>query len=418
MADLSVQQKNIISEYRKSHPESAKISDTQILSIMSKDKNIHLSQAEKNSVFAGKTKTTKTNNFQQNTEKTIELSSGRKIVIKDRKSHYYSADGVELNKKYFEQKEGKIEIKPSGRYSVTKNGKTKYYALNGTELKESYFKQVESSDVKFVSKNGKTYNVNKTLEKRIDLVSSKLEQAEKENGYIGKAWSGFKNLTGIGASSDKVREQQKEEQKLLAQFNSNPQTRSTTFKKMTGVEYTQENLEKFIKGEIKLKSEQALNSYKEGQEEVVDVTSDIASGIVSYSAAAIAIGAGVAAAPFTAGASLGGVVVGIGIAAGAGATTKVLIKSSDALVGGREYTLKDTAKDIVVGGVGGALAPITMGVGGAVSNTTVKVAPKVIANTARYSVEGGMFGAVDGGTRTAIEGELLKRLQLQLAKEL
>lgn len=52
----------------------------------------------------------------------------------------------------------------------------------------------------------------------------------------------------------------------------------------------------------------------------------------------------------------------------------------------------------------GALAPVTMGVGGAVANTTLKVAPKVVANTARFSTEGAMFGSVDGGTRAALEG--------------
>ena len=83
--------------------------------------------------------------------------------------------------------------------------------------------QYVKSYVKVKSKDGKTYNFNKTLENRINNVTAKLQKAEKENGLIGKAWSWTKNTIGFGDSSDKVREIQANERKLLAQFNSNEQ---------------------------------------------------------------------------------------------------------------------------------------------------------------------------------------------------
>ena len=252
--------------------------------------------------------------------------------------------------------------------------------------------------------DGRNCNLNKTIELRINNASKSLDDAEKSNGFIGKSWSGFKNLTGIGDSSDDVRELIKSEEKLLKTFNSNSKQRPVIFKELTGVDYTPENLENFLKGQIKLKSEMALNEYKDGQKMVVDLTSDIAAGVVSYAVTAACIAGGVAAAPFTAGASLSSIAVGIGAGTAAGAATKALLKAGDAYSGEREYTSKELVNDVIIGGVSGALAPVTMGVGGAVANTTLKVAPKVVANTARFSTEGAMFGSVDGGTRAALEG--------------
>lgn len=257
------------------------------------------------------------------------------------------------------------------------------------------------SYVRVKSKDGKTYNFNATLEKRINNVTAKLQKAEKENGLIGKAWSWTKNTIGFGDSSNKVKGIQAKERKLLAQFNSNEKTRANVFKQLTGCEYNEENLEKFIKGQIKLKSEIAIQKYKEGQEIAVDITSDIVSGVAAYGAAAACIAGGIAAAPFTAGASLGAVAVGVGIAAGAGAVTKVAIKGGEALVGAKKYSLKQAGKDATIGAVSGALAPVTLGVGGAIAKSLGK---GVAATSLRFVAEGGTFGFADGATRSALEG--------------
>ena len=349
--------------YRASHPDLKRLTDEQIISIMVEEKVITLSEAEKISVFGVQSGSREGEvNFGNTKTRTITLPSGRKIVIKDGITKYYAADGVELKKEYFEKQEGQVDVRPSGRYSVTKAGKTGYYAADGTELNAKYFKQVEGNDTKVTLSDGKTYNLNETLTSRINNVASDLKKAEDNNGFIGKGWSWFKNTTGIGDSSDKVREAQEAEKKLLAQFNSNEQKRPEIFKELTGVDYTPENLEKFIKGEIKLKSEQALSGYKEGQEMASDVAGDIVSGI-----AAVGIyTASVAAAPFTGGASIA---VGVAAATASGALIKAGVKAADTIGTDREYTFDDFKHDAVTGGFSGAIAPVTGGMGGAAGKT-------------------------------------------------
>ena len=345
-------------------------------------------------------------------EQTVNLASGRKIVIKDGSTKFYAADGTQLNKEYFEKQEGVIDIKQSGRYSVTKAGQTKYYAADGTQLKEAYFKQVESSDIQVKTSDGKTHNLNKVLENRINSVTTNLENAEKDNGFIGKAWSGFKNLTGIGDSSDKVREQQDNERKLLAQFNSNEQTRAQTFKELTGVEYTEENLQKFVKGEIKLKSEMALQGYKEGQEMATDVAADMVSGIASVGIYAAAV----AAAPVTGGASIA---VGLAAATASGAAIKTGVKAADAISAGKGYSLKAAAHDAATGAFSGVLAPVTGGMGGAVGKTVAtkmgiqavkQIGKEVAADTVEAGVKQGVKSMLTNPTGYEyVGGTLLKR---------
>lgn len=343
----------LIQQYRKENPKSNTLSDKQIVSILIKNGQVTLTEAQKNSLFSNNN-----NNI--------------------------TSMGLNVEK-----------------HSTTKAAK--------------------AQDVILKSSDGKNYNVNKTLEKRINNVTINLKRAEDENGFIGKAWNGFKNLVGFGDSSDKVKELQEVEKKLLAQFNSNEQIRPQIFKELTGTDYTPENLENFIKGEIKLKSEQALTGYKEGQETATDVIADVCAGIISYGTATICVAGGIAAAPFTAGASLTGVAVGIGIAAGTGAAVKTGIKYMDAESAGKEYTLNNAGHDCATGAFSGALAPLTAGAGGAVSKgvavqttkalgkTAFKEATKeTLANSAAFTIEvatdGAIGGGVDNAFRTAIDG--------------
>ena len=446
MADkVSIEQK--IQQYRQANPQLKDLSDKQILSVMVENGHITLTEEQKNSIYSN------TQNNIDNTGLTIQkqtksqiinLKSGRKIVIQDGTTKYYAADGVELKKDYFEKQEGQIDVKPSGRYSIIKAGKTNYYAADGTELNEKYFKQVESADVKIKGYDGKTYNLNNTIANRIHNVGVHLKKAENSNGFIGSTWNGFKNLTGIGDSSDKVREQQETEKKLLQQFNTNEQKRPEIFKQLTGTDYTPDNLEKFIKGEIKLKSEIALQSYTEGQDMATDVGADIISGIAAvgiYTAA-------VAAAPFSGGASIA---VGIAAAGTSAAAIKAGLKATDAVTGGREYTLKDAGHDAATGAFSGVLAPVTGGLGGAVGKTvatklgiqavkqvgkevaeeaavsgvkqTIKtaltnptgyeyvggnVAKRGLAFAAETATDGAVGGAVDNAFRTAYDGGSLE----------
>ena len=388
-----------LEEYRETHKEAEKLSDTQIISILSDEGKIKLTEDQKNSIFLKGTNNQNNDGLvvQKNSKaQTIKLKSGRKIVILNGTTTYYAANNIELNKEYFEKHEGQIDIKPSGRYSVTKGGKTKYFAADGTELKESYFKQVESTDIKVKSIDGKTYNFNKTLENRINNVSINLQKAENSNGFIGSSWNGFKNLTGIGDSSDEVREQQKSEKKLFQQFNNNVKRRPEIFKELTGADYTPGNIEKFIKGEIKLKSEIALQGYNEGQDMAVDIGADIVSGI-----AAVGIyTASVAAAPFSGGTSIA---VGVAAAGASAAAIKTSLKAADAVSGGRQYTLKDAGHDAATGAFSGVLAPITGGFGGAVGKTVAtKLGVQAVKQVGKEMAEETAKGGVKQAVKTAL----------------
>ena len=266
--------------------------------------------------------------------------------------------------------------------------------------------------------DGKTYDINQIITERINKVSENLQKAEDRNGFIGSAWSWIKNTAGIGDSSDDVREAQTKEKQLLQQFN-NEKKRPEIFKELTGADYTPENLEKFIKGEIKLKSERALSGYEEGQDMATDVGADIVSGI-----AAVGIyTASVAAVPFTGGASIA---VGLSAATASAAAIKTGLKAADAAVGGREYTLDDAKRDAATGGFSGILAPVTGGMGGAIGKTAAtKLGIQVIKQTGKSTLQQTAKGGIKKSVETAllnptgyeyIGGNVVKRAAAQAAE--
>lgn len=330
---LTVQQLSTLNTYLKKHPNAKREDAIKLLFDGSNAK-----QTEKG---------VKVEHNKSDKKQTITLKSGLSVNI---------AKGATI-----ETKEGKITLSKTGRYSVTgKDGKTKYYAANGTELNEKYFKQIESGNVVVKNSKGVAVDVNKRLQNRIARASKELKDSEDNQGWLGKSWSGFKNMTGVGDSSDKVREQLKQESKLLKQFNQNPQNRAKIFKQLTGLEYNSKNMQDFIDGKIQLKSEQKLDGYKEGQKVAVDVASDVASGVAAFGIYTAAV----AAAPFTGGASIA---VGVAAASVAGAGIKVAVKASDTIGTNRKYD--SLGSDILMGSVNGFIAPLTAGAGGAVAKT-------------------------------------------------
>lgn len=154
---------------------------------------------------------------------------------------------------------------------------------------------------------------------------TELNKTKEEQGLIGKAWDGIKNLFGMKAGSDNVEK---------------------TIEKLENGEISQEE------------AQEVLTKYQDGQKMCVDVVGDMVSGIVAVGCTA--------AAPFTGGASLL-------VAAGAGAAVKVTIKGVDCAVGGRDYKLKDFGYDLITGSINGAMAPITNALGGVVGTGVAKV---------------------------------------------
>lgn len=272
---------------------------------------------------------------------------------------YYGADGTQIKPEYFKKVEGKISISNDGTtYCVTKNGKKS----KPLKAKSPSLGQLDQNIAK------------------LNNQEKKLNKIKKEQGFIGKGWDWFKNKTGIGDSSNKAQMQINAERDMLKQLRQpNAKIDQKQFEKITGQKYTKANLEKFKKGEFSQAS-QKVAGYQEGQEMAVDVVADVAAGAASFTIYTLSI----AAAPFTGG---GSIALGVALAAGTGALVKTGVKYSDAVSGGRKYTLNDAKKDASTGAVSGLLAPITAGAGGAIGKTvatklglqTIKTVGKEIA---------------------------------------
>lgn len=234
-------------------------------------------------------------------------------------------------------------------------------------------------------------------------IRKEFEEVKNQQGLIGKAWDGFKNLFGMKSGSKHVEE---------------------IIKKAEKGEITQEE------------AKEAIAKYKDGQNTSVDVVADVASGILSVLAFTLAVPTG--------GASLA---IGLGLATAVGAGIKVGVKATDALTTGKEYKGKDLLYDTVTGGINGLLGPITNGVGNTVTatigkqitktvvkegaeevaeqavkqgikqtaknvilNQTVNLtggtaAQRALAIGAGMAVDGALGGATDNMTRAALNGE-------------
>ncbi len=221
------------------------------------------------------------------------------------------------------------------------------------------------------------------------------EKIKKQQGLIGKLWDGFKNIFGM----------------------------------KSGSKYVQKIIEQADKGEItKEEAQKTLDKYNEGQKTCVDVAADIASGILSVGAFALAVPTG--------GASLA---IGLAVATATGAGIKIGIKGIDAVLTGKEYKGKDLFYDFATGAINGVMAPVTNGLGNCVTKTIGKkfglqiigegaeqavkqtaksviltktvdvaggnIAKRAVSLGAGMAVDGALGGASDNMVRAALNGE-------------
>ncbi len=267
-----------------------------------------------------------------------------------------------------------------------------------------------------------------SLETDLNSIDEEFKSAKNSNGWLSGAWDKFKDVTHIGAGSKKTQKEINLLKDSVKELKQNPDKFVETYKKVTGKELTDEDLTKLIKGEISfkdiLKANESLTKYTEGQKMVTDVVGDIVSGIVSVGAVALGSAIGICAAPFTAGASLGLVVAGLGVGAAAGAAVKVGIKASDCIGNEKKYEIKDLGYDLITGSINGAMGPVSNAIGGATGTAVMKAmgmkslettaknavvkmtAQRVIATGADMVVDGAISGATDGFARALGEGRI------------
>lgn len=243
------------------------------------------------------------------------------------------------------------------------------------------------------------------LRERINKVDTDTKAAEKNNSWIGKAWSWTKNTFGIGDSSNKVREKREKELKALNSGNI-----EAAFKEITGLDYTAENVNRFLNNEVKTTSEQALDGYKEGQDMVSDIAGDIISGIAAVGIYAAAI----AASPFTGGTSIA---LGIAAATASGALIKSGIKALDTVGTDKKYD--SFQHDLITGGFSGLLAPITGGLGGAVGKTiATKTGVQVLKHSGEKAAESGIKAMLTNPAGYQYVGETLLKRSSAIAAEM
>ncbi len=172
--------------------------------------------------------------------------------------------------------------------------------------------------------NTDAFEKNITQNNDINALEKEFDEIKNSQGFIGKVWDGIKNLLHTKNASNSV----------------------------------EDIIKKAKNGEISADAAiERLNKYKEGQKMCVDIIGDIVSGIGAVGAAALA--------PVTGGASLL-------VAAGAGAGIKTLIKTTDAVIAGREYGITDFGYDIVTGSINGVMAPLSNAIGGAAGTGVAK----------------------------------------------
>lgn len=191
-------------------------------------------------------------------------------------------------------------------------------------------------------------------ESQIEALEEQLEEVEDKQGFLGKAWNGLKNLTGIGSSSEKC----------------------------------EQAIEDFKNGKISYEeASSTISGFESKQDNATGIIANVATGFAAVGVAASAVATG--------GLSLGVVAA----AAGTGAAVKTGIKTAERAtnnIEGDALDGKQIVKDAVTGAVDGAVSVATMGIGAASTG-----AKEVVEQTLKQSV---IQGAKAGATQGAIAG--------------
>ncbi len=309
-----------------------------------------------------------------------------------------------------------------------------YKTIMGFDLDLASLQTLKGSEVIANSIDSQTQEtIVAELENQLAVLEDSFKTAQNSNGWISGTWDKFKNWTGIGASSNKTSAEIEDLKEQIALLKNGEANLATTFKNITGQDLNYDNLLLLLSGEKDAglasvsSAGQSVNAYCEGQKMCTDVVADMVSGIVAVGVVALGTAAGICAAPFTAGASLGLVAAGIGMAAGAGALVKTAIKASDCIGNEKTYSWKDAGYDVITGAFNGAAAPLTNALGGAAGTgmmkllgqeaveTTVKSGALLLAKEAveegveqvgKKVVSAGLARALSFGANSIVDGGL------------
>jgi hypothetical protein len=213
-----------------------------------------------------------------------------------------------------------------------------------------------------------------------------LNDAMSSQGIIGRGFDFAKNLTGLGAGSNRA----------------------------------QEAITKFENGEMEFdEAVNAIQNYLQSQRIAVDTFANTASIIAGGLTFAVLTAGEVIAAPLTGGASLAGIAVNTAGAGLVGAGANAGIQAIEHMTGGTTYTLSDELKDMGRGFVLGATTAATPAIANAAAQgartvlpqtTTAagQVAARLTAAGAGAGTASATAGGVNAGANTLIEGGSLQ----------
>ena len=160
------------------------------------------------------------------------------------------------------------------------------------------------------------------------------------------------------------------------------------------------------------KAQESIQDYKETQTAVKDGIIGVATGVISTAVVTFCTAAGICAAPFTAGASLGMIAAGFAIAGATGAAVSTGLNAVDSIYdsdgdGTAEfnYSWKEAGIDASIGALNGAVGVLSNGVGSAVAGkistqatqTAISTTFRESARNATINLSGKMAGAAVEG---------------------
>lgn len=185
----------------------------------------------------------------------------------------------------------------------------------------------------------------------LDDLKNQFEAAQDEQGFLGKLWNGFKNITGLGLSSNDV----------------------------------QCKLEQYENGEITYEEvASVIEEYKTKQDGAVDLIANAATGLA---VAGVSVATG----------GTGAILIGLGVGAG----TKAGLKTADRAtnnIEGDALDSKEILKDGITGAVDGVTSALTAGM------VSVPTAGATVMNTAKQGlVQGAKAGAITGAATGATQ---------------
>lgn len=223
----------------------------------------------------------------------------------------------------------------------------------------------------FTNNLGGIYN-NSSANKKTQELEEKLKEVQDEQGFLGKTWNGFKEITGLGLSNSDC-------EKLVDKYNN---------------------------GEISFEEAVSyIEDFKSKQETMSELSANILTGIGAIAFATTALSAG----PI-------GWVAAIAKGAPIGAALKTGIKTLDRAtndIEGDALDMKQMTKDAISGALTGTTSAVSSGVGAGIK--AGKVGLSILNGAKCGTICGSVSGAASYLADVAFEedkefntGELLK----------